>query len=96
MKARKTIDRIGIRIGDNDVQASSKNVIPLRGAHSEKLRLDTSSLTRCPALQAVGLTHALIAERARAIWLERGCSFNQDEENWREAETQLKTEMGTG
>ena len=37
----------------------------------------------------------MIAERARAIWLERGCSFNQDEENWREAEAQLKTEVGT-
>ncbi len=96
MKIRKTIDRIGIRIGDNEVQASSKNVIPLRGANSEKLRQDTSSLKLHPALQAVGLTHDLIAERARAIWLERGCSCNQDQENWREAEAQLKTEMGTG
>jgi len=92
----KTIDRIGIRIGDNEVQASSKNVIPLRGANSEKLRQDTSSLKLRPTLQAVELTHDLIAERARTIWLERGCSCNQDEENWREAEAQLKTEMGTG
>lgn len=96
MKARKTIDRIGIRIGDNEVQASSKNVIPLRGANSEKLRLDTSILTLRPSLQAVVLTHDLIAERARTIWLERGCSCNQDQENWREAEAQLKAEMGTG
>jgi hypothetical protein len=96
MKTHKTIDRIGIRIGDNEVQASSKNIIPIRGANSEKLRQDTSSLTLRPALQAVVLTHELIAERARTIWLERGCSCNQDEENWREAEAQLKTEMGTG
>lgn len=94
MKTRKTIDRIGTRIADNDVQASSKNVIPLRGANSEKLRQDTSILTLRPALQAVVLTHDLIAERARAIWLERGCSLNQDDENWREAEAQLRTEMG--
>jgi len=96
MKTRKTVDRIGIRIGDNEVQASSKNIIPLRGANSEKLRQDTSSLKLRPTLQAVGLTHDLIAERARAIWMERGCSCNQDQENWREAEAQLKTEMGTG
>jgi len=96
MKTHKTIDRIGIRIGDNEVRANSKNVIPIRGANSEKLRQDTAGLKLRPALQAVGLTHDLIAERARAIWLERGCSSNQDEENWREAEAQLKSEMGTG
>jgi len=96
MKTHKTTDRIGIRIGDNEVQASSKNVIPLRGANSEELRLDTSILTLRPAIQAVVLTHDLIAERARTIWLERGCSFNQDQENWREAEAQLKTEIGIG
>ncbi|MBN1505670.1 MAG: DUF2934 domain-containing protein [Sedimentisphaerales bacterium] len=29
-----------------------------------------------------------------AIWLERGCPRDRDDENWREAEAQLKTEMG--
>lgn len=96
MKTHKTIDRIGIRIGDNEIRASSRNVIPLRGANSEKLRQDTSSLKLRPTLQAVELTHELIAERARTIWMERGCSCNQDQENWREAEAQLKAEMGTG
>lgn len=96
MKIRKTADRNGAGIADNDVQASSKNVIPLSGANSEKLKQDTASFNRCPALQAVPITHDLIAERARAIWLEHGCSLDQDEENWREAEAQLKAEMGTG
>ena len=79
---------------DNNVQASSKNVIPLRGANAEKMKQDTSILRLRPALQAIVLTHDLIAERAKTIWLERGRSVNRDEENWREAEAQLKAEMG--
>ncbi len=82
------------RTADNNVQASSKNVIPLRGANAEKMKQDTSILRLRPALQAIVLTHDLIAERARTIWLERGRSVNRDEENWREAEAQLKAEMG--
>jgi len=82
------------RTADNNVQASSKNVIPLRGANSEKMKQDATILKLRPVLQAVVLTHDLIAERARTIWLERGCSVNRDEENWRDAEAQLKTELG--
>ena len=82
------------RTAGNDVQTSSRNVIPLRGANAEKTKQDTSILKLRPALQAVVLTHDLIAERARTIWLERGRSVDQDKENWREAEAQLKTEMG--
>ncbi len=82
------------RTADNSVQASSRNVIPVRGANVEKTKQDTAFLKSPPALQAVVLTHDLIAERARAIWLERGRSSNRDEENWREAEAQLKAELG--
>ena len=82
------------RTADNNVQASSKNIIPLRGANAEKTKQDTSILKLRPALQAVVLTHDLIAERAKTIWLERGRSVNRDEENWREAEAQLRAEMG--
>ena len=95
MKTRRTADRNVTRIADNDAQAGSTNIIPLRGANSEKMKQDASIRKVRPALQAVVLTHDLIAERARAIWLERGCSLDQNEENWREAEAQLKAEMGT-
>ena len=84
------------RTANNDVQTSSKNIIPLRGANSEKMKQDIAILKLRPVLQAVVLTHDLIAERARTIWLERGCSPARDEENWREAETQLKAELGIG
>ena len=94
MKIRRTADGNAARTVGNDVQASSRNVIPLRGANAEKTKRDTSILKPRPALQAVVLTHDLIAERARTIWQEHGCSLAQDEDNWREAEAQLKTELG--
>lgn len=47
-----------------------------------------------PVRRAVAITRDLIAERAQAIWLKRGCPRNRDEENWREAEAQLKIELG--
>ena len=96
MKTRRTTDPNASRTVGNNVQASSRNIIPLRGANTEKMKQDTAILKLRPALQAVGLTHDLIAERARTIWLERGCSPDRDQENWREAEAQLKTEMGIG
>jgi hypothetical protein len=40
------------------------------------------------------LTHEQIAERAKSIWIERGCPSNQDEQNWLDAENQLKQEFG--
>jgi hypothetical protein len=84
-----------LRTTDNEVQASSRNIIPLRGANAGKTKQNTSILKLRPALQAVVLTHDLIAERARTIWQERGCSVDQDAENWRAAEAQLTAEMGT-
>jgi len=94
MKTRRTADGNVTRIAGNAVQASSRNVIPLRGANTEKMKQDTAILKLRPALQAVVLTHDLIAERARTIWLKRGRSSNRDEENWREAEAQLTAELG--
>jgi len=38
------------------------------------------------------LTHERIAERAFAIWQNRGCIPGEDERNWFEAETQLRAE----
>jgi hypothetical protein len=35
-------------------------------------------------------THEQIAARAKAIWQAKGCPSGKDEENWREAEEQLR------
>jgi hypothetical protein len=40
------------------------------------------------------LTHDQIADRARAIWERRGCPQGDDDRIWREAEDELKREMG--
>ena len=34
-----------------------------------------------------------IAKRAHDIWVKNGCKHGQDEQNWLEAERQLKAEM---
>lgn len=39
------------------------------------------------------LTQELIADRAKKIWQDRGCVPGFDEQNWHEAERQLKTEF---
>ena len=96
MKTRRTADRNATRIAGSDVQARSTNIMPLHGANSETTKQDTSIVTLRPALQAVALTHDLIAARARTIWLKCGCPRNRDDENWRDAEAQLKTELGIG
>ena len=41
------------------------------------------------------LTHQQIADRARAIWKQKGCPMGQDEKNWLEAEAQLKKEIAS-
>jgi hypothetical protein len=38
-------------------------------------------------------THEQISERAHEIWINRGCKPGQDEQNWLEAEAQLRAEM---
>jgi hypothetical protein len=40
------------------------------------------------------ITHEQIALRAREIYMKRGCRPGQDEQNWLEAEAQLKAERG--
>ena len=39
------------------------------------------------------LTHERIAKRAWEIWQKRGCRPGEDERNWIEAETQLRSEL---
>ena len=39
---------------------------------------------------ATAPTHEQISARAKAIWEAKGCPVGKDEENWREAEAELK------
>lgn len=44
--------------------------------------------------QPAGPAHELIAQRAQEIWQRHGCPPGEDQENWFEAEAELKREMG--
>jgi hypothetical protein len=94
MATRRTTNRNAVQMADNDVRSGSTKTAPLPAAKAEQTGQDTSILKPCRAPQAAVLNRDQIAERATAIWLERGCPRDRDEENWREAEAQLKTELG--
>jgi hypothetical protein len=81
------------RAHDNAAQASSMNLIPRRSANTETTKRDASTVKLRPALQAVVLSHDLIAERAWATWRKRGCRPGQAEQNWHEAESLLRAEL---
>jgi hypothetical protein len=40
----------------------------------------------------MSLPHERVAERAKALWMASGCVPGRDEQNWREAEAQLRAE----
>jgi hypothetical protein len=94
MTTRRTTNRNAARTVDTGVQPGSTNIILLRPAHDEEAKQDTFVLKPPSVPHTVVLTHDLIAERARTLWRERGCAPDRDQENWREAEAQLKTELG--
>jgi hypothetical protein len=45
------------------------------------------------ATKTVKITPEQIAQRAHELWVKNGCKHGQDEQNWLEAERQLKAEM---
>ncbi len=68
------------------------------GGASGHAQSDTTARQVVPLLSGrasptTRLSHEQIAERARAIWLASGCVPGRDEQNWREAEAQLRAEL---
>jgi hypothetical protein len=78
----------------DSVRAARMEAAPLRPTGSKKAKGETSHCDVRIAGQVPALTHEQIAERARAIWIERGRIVGEDERNWREAEAQLRGELG--
>jgi hypothetical protein len=93
VKTEKTADENVIQRADNDALSSSMKTAPRRAASSKKTRQNTSKLKTHPCGQAVIVTHEQISERARALWLERGCMPGQAEQDWHEAESLLRAEL---
>ena len=52
-------------------------------------RTSTATAVRCGASP----TPEQITERAKSIWMKSGCQPGRDQENWLEAERQLRQEM---
>lgn len=46
------------------------------------------------ATKMAKITRDQIAQRAHQIWVKNGCKHGMDEQNWLEAERQLKAEAG--
>lgn len=58
----------------------------------KKVRQTSSHASDAPSEPNSHLIPECIAERARALWLASGCAPGRDEQNWREAEAQLRAE----
>ena len=74
-----------------DVQQTVKKTKSPRKSTSKKTTKKKSS--KSPARTAE-LTHDMIAARAFEVWVRKGRPLGQDDANWREAEAELKEELG--
>jgi len=63
-------------------------------AQGRQLRTSTPPARADRLEESQALAQERIAERARALWQQRGCRAGEDERNWHEAEAQLKRELG--
>lgn len=77
----------------------SKGIVPTTtgSAYSGTATATAPRTTAVKTPQASGCktpTYDQIAQRAREIWTKKGCLPGQDEQNWLEAERQLKAELG--
>jgi hypothetical protein len=88
MAGRKA-QKSGTGTMERNVQSGSMKPVETGAANSR----GTGSTTK-PSGASATLTYEQIAQRAEAIWLKKGCQPGQDEQNWREAEAQLKAERG--
>jgi hypothetical protein len=75
---------------------TQKNTVPTSttrtgGATTTTLRPVGAQAPAAP--KTVKITREQIAKRAHEIWVKNGCKHGQDEQNWLEAERQLKAEM---
>ncbi|UCD49324.1 MAG: DUF2934 domain-containing protein [Phycisphaerales bacterium] len=92
MKGKKAVKDDAVLPGNSTRCGAS--VTSLHAKAGKKSKQKPSSSEAGARIQALRPTHQQIAERARAIWLGRGCVAGEDEHNWLDAEAQLRHEMG--
>ena len=83
-------EKANIRAIDSEHRTSGVNVVSLHAARTGKGRQGSAGVK---AASSPTPTHEQIAERAEAIWRQRGCVPGKDEQNWYEAEAQLRREL---
>ena len=93
MKGKRKTVKDGAVSSANSMR-SRAGVKTLRPAGGAKGKQGPSCSGSVSGVEVLGPAHQQIAERARVIWLRRGCVAGEDERNWLEAEAQLRQEMG--
>jgi hypothetical protein len=94
MKARSKPVKNSTRPTDAEPQSRQASEVLAQSPAKAKKGRKQSKAAAMRSGQAIALTHQQIQERARDIWLKSGCLPGRDDDNWREAETQLKAELG--
>jgi hypothetical protein len=70
---------------------TARNTVPTT---SSSIRTSGATIVAVrPTTRGPMPTHEQISRRAHDIWLKRGSKPGQDEQNWLEAEAQLRAEM---
>jgi hypothetical protein len=94
MKARNRPVENDIPTIEAETPSNRAREVLAQGTAKVKKETQPSKAKARPSRRAITLTHEQIKERARAPWLKSGCLPGRDEANWREAEAQLKAELG--
>jgi hypothetical protein len=88
--------RTGRKARGNATQAAGQKPkpggkAPSSGNTGSKTPQQTQSMAK--PRPAATLTHEQIAQRAEHLWRQGGCLSGRDEQNWQEAEAQLRAEL---
>jgi len=75
-------------------KSTAGKVAPLGSTATRKPRQSKQTAKAKANKPKPTVSYEQIAQRAEAIWRQRGCTAGQDEQNWHEAEAQLKRELG--
>lgn len=72
---------------------ASRNVPSMGSSGTATATAPRPVTTKMPGSKTAAPTYEQIAQRAQEIWTKKGCLPGQDEQNWLEAERQLKAEL---
>lgn len=93
--AKGTSRRKGASRGETDVEkAPASEESRPKSRKKKTTRAKAAEEAGGTATATMTLDYDQVAERAREVWEQRGRPYGQDEQNWREAERQLREELG--